>query len=155
MGSCIKRLLTKKKKILKDYQHGRECLAGINLTFYISNSWDGPWDKPLEELQGFFFFLSKLFRPFVMELWGWKMKEATPLTSRLVCLWATKGKEWKSISRRGERRQRDRETEETGNSLFPSTDTNTQVALTLYLERLPSAARPWESSRTLGSLQEG
>lgn len=30
-----------------------------------------------------------------------------------------------------------------------------QVALTLYLERLPSAARPWESSRTLGSLQEG
>lgn len=38
---------------------------------------------------------------------------------------------------------------------FPSTHTDRQVVLTLYLERLPSVARLGESSRTLGSLQEG
>lgn len=42
-----------------------------------------------------------------------------------------------------------------GNSLFPSTHTDRQVVLTLYIERLPSVARLGESSRTLGSLQEG
>lgn len=50
---------------------------------------------------------------------------------------------------------RKRKTVNRGSRLFPSTDTDTQEVLTLYLERLPSAARPWESSRTLGSLQEG
>lgn len=49
-------------------------------------------------------------------------------------------------------RGRDRRLE-TGS--FPSTHTDTQVVLTLYLERLPSVARLGESSRTLGSLQEG
>lgn len=47
------------------------------------------------------------------------------------------------------------ETEEVGNGSFPGTHTDRQVVLALYLERLPSVARLGESSRTLGSLQEG
>lgn len=80
---------------------------------------------------------------------------ATPLTPGSCAHEQQRARDGNRVPRRARGNGGDRVTEVTGNSSFPRTDTNRQVALTLYLERLPSAARPWESSRTLGSLQEG
>lgn len=149
MGSCIKRLLQNNSSGISLWEG---MIRWDKFNIWHIKLFRCSWDKPLKELHGFFFFLVSFLGHLPLSSEAENEGGYTFDFQARVCSWVTKGR---NGNRYQDGARGDRETEETGNSSFPSTDTNRQVALTLYLERLPSAARPWESSRTLGSLQEG